>query len=150
MSQLLSLAHLLFAAIVLACPVLGLALLGQPFNRLTATLLRRVEWVNGMAAVLVLVIGLVRLFHFGKGVDHYLHNLPFLGKLVLYGVASGLSLVSTLEIRRWGAPLKAGRLPEVAQHRLSAMRSALAWQLACGVGMAVLAVLAANGVGSLV
>lgn len=143
MTTLLSYSHLVFAALVLAGPAIALVLLGRPFDMDTATRLRQVDLVNGIAATLVLVIGLVRVFYFGKGADYYFHNLPFLGKLVLYGVASGLSMVSTLEIKRWVVPLKAGRLPVFTEHKRGQMRSALGWQLVCVVGMGVCAVLAA-------
>jgi len=148
MTTFLSYSHLFFAVLVLAGPIIALAVLGRPFDLVAAKRLQQVDLLNGIAATLVLVIGLVRLFYFGKGAHYYFHNLPFIGKLVLYGVASGLSLVSTLEIKRWAAPLKMGRLPVVAEHRHGQMRSALAWQLACVVGMVVCAVLAAEGVGS--
>ena len=147
MTSFLSCAHLFFAVLVLAGPVVALVLLRQPFDVQTAKRLQQVDWVNGIAATLVLVIGLVRLFYFGKGAHYYFHNLPFIGKLTLYGVASGLSLVSTLEIRRWAAPLRSGRLPVVSERKWGVMRSALGWQAACVVGMVVCAVLAADGVG---
>jgi putative membrane protein len=149
MILLLSCAHLFFAVFVLAGPVFALILLRQPFDAHTAKRLQQVDLVNGIAAALVLAIGLMRLFYFGKGATYYFHSLPFISKLVLYGVASGLSLVSTLEIKRWAVPLKSGRLPFVAEGKFGAMRSALGWQLACVVGMVMCAVLAAQGIGSL-
>ena len=142
MTSLLSYAHLVFATAGLAGPVVALALLGRPLDVGVARRLQQVDLANGIAATLVLLVGLVRLFYFGKGADYYFHNLPFIGKLVLYGVASLLSLVSTLEIKRWGVPLRAGRLPVVTAQKLAQMRIALRWQLACVVGMVVCAVLA--------
>lgn len=149
MTSLLSYSHLFFAVLVLVGPVVALTLLSRPFDVGTAQRLQQVDLINGIAATTVLVMGLVRLFYFGKGANYYFHNVPFIAKLVLYGVASGLSLVSTVEIKRWAAPLKQGSLPVVPQHKRSQMRSALGWQLACVLGMAVCAVLAARGVGSL-
>ena len=148
MASFLSYAHLFFALLVVAGPVLGLIFLGQPFDMNNAQRLRQVDLVNGIAATLVLVIGLVRLCCFGKGAQVYFHNIPFLTKLALYGVATGLSLVSTLEIRRWAPSLNAGNLPVVSAHKLGNMRSAQGWQLACVGAMVVCAVLAAQGMGS--
>ena len=147
MASLLAYSHLVFAALVLVGPVLALVLLSRPWNIATAQRLRQVDLVNGMAATLVLVIGLLRLFYYGKGPDYYFHNLPFVTKLLLYGVATGLSLVSTLEVKRWGPALHLGRLPVLGDQKRSHMRTTLVWQLVCVVGMAVCAALAARGIG---
>jgi putative membrane protein len=148
MTSLLSFAHLVFALAVLAGPVVALILLRQPLDAHMAQRLAQIDLVNGIAATLVLVVGLVRVFYFGKGVNYYLHSLPFIVKLTLYCVATGLSLVSTLEIRQWAVQVKAGRVPVGTERKRSAMRSALRLQLACVVGMVICAVLAAEGIGS--
>lgn len=145
MTSFLSHAHLFLAVLVLAGPALALVLLHQPFDSRIARRLQQIDLINGVAATLILLIGLVRLFHFGKGPDYYFHNLPFIGKLVLYGIATGLSLVSTLEIRRWAEPLAAGRTPAITARQFGAMRVALSLQLACVIGMVICAVLAAGG-----
>lgn len=144
---LLAYSHLFFAALVFAGPVLALVLLRRPWDLNAAQRLRQVDMVNGTAATLVLLIGLVRLFCFGKGVDYYVHSIPFVTKLVLYGVATGLSLVSTLEIKRWGPALRQGRVPLLGDRKRGQMRTALGWQLLCVVGMAACATLAARGLG---
>lgn len=149
MTELLSVAHLFFALLVLAGPLIALHLLRRPIDLASAMRLRQIDALNGIAATLVLLIGLVRLFYFGKGSDYYVHNLPFITKLVLYGVASGLSLVTTLEIRRWAAALGRGSAPVVTGPKLGQMRRALGWQLGCVLGMGACAMLAARGIGSL-
>ncbi len=149
MTSFLSFAHLVFAVLVLAGPVVSLILLRQPLDAKTANRLQQVDLINGMAATLVLVIGLMRLFCFGKGAPYYFHSLPFIGKLTLYVVASGLSRVSTLEIKRWVAPLRSGHVPVVGERKLRAMRTALGWQAACVASMVMCAALAAHGIGSL-
>lgn len=148
MTELLSYTHLFFATLALLGPVLALALLQRPLDVANATWLRHVDAINGLAATLVLLIGLVRLFYFGKGADFYFHNLPFLGKLLLYAVASGLSLVSTREIRQWAGLLKAGQAPAVSAQKRDQMRRAVGGVLACVLGMAACASLAARGIGS--
>lgn len=149
MTSLLAYSHTFFAFLVFAGPVFALVLLHRTWDIATAQRLRQVDLVNGTAATLVLVIGLLRLFYFGKGPSYYFLNLPFVFKLVLYGVASSLSLVLTLEVKRWGASLPLGLLPFLGDRKRSQLRMALGWQLACVLGMAACAVLAANGVGSL-
>lgn len=110
-----------------------------------ARLLRRADIVNGIAATLVLVVGLVRVFYMEKGASYYLGNGPFLAKLAFYGLASVLSLVPTLEMRRWQLPLKSGQLPIVGRQKLNALRAVAYAQLVCLVAMALCASLAARG-----
>lgn len=144
MHSLLAYSHSLFAVLVFAGPVFALVLLRRPWDIATAQRLRQVDVVNGIAATLVLLIGLLRLFFYGKGADYYFRNPPFVIKLVLYGVATGLSVVSTLEVKRWGPALSCGHLPVLGDLKRSHMRTALGWQLVCVVGMAVCAMLAAK------
>jgi putative membrane protein len=147
-SLLLDYSHLFFAALAFAGPVFALVLLHRPWDLATAQRLRQGDLTNGIAATVVLLIGLLRLFYYGKGSDYYFHNLPFVIKLVLYGVATGLSLVSTLEVRRWAPALGRGNLPVLGDIKRGQMRTALVLQVVCVVGMAACAVLAAKGFGA--
>ena len=101
--------------------------------------------LNGIAATLVLLVGLVRVFYLEKGSAYYFGNGPFLAKLGFYGLASMLSLVPTLEVRHWRAPLQQGRLPTVSDHKLTALRTVAYLQLVCLAAMATCANLAAQG-----
>ena len=101
--------------------------------------------LNGIAATLVLLVGLMRVFYLEKGSAYYFSNGPFLAKLGFYGLASMLSLVPTLEVRRWRVPLHQGRLPTVSGQKLTAMRTVAYLQLACLVAMAICANWAARG-----
>ena len=101
--------------------------------------------LNGIAATLVLIVGLVRVFYLEKGSAYYFGNGPFLAKLGFYGLASILSLVPTLEIRRWPVPLKKGQLPTLSDQKLTTMRTVAYLQLACLAAMALCANLAARG-----
>lgn len=147
MSDLLARAHLGLALLTLIGPVVAWVLLRRPLDLATASRLRRVDALNAGAATLVLLVGLLRMFHFGKGPDHYLHLVPFLVKLVLYAVASGLSFVCTRELRSWAAPLRQGRVPALRANQRDRMRRALVGQTLCVLGMVLCAALAARGWG---
>ena len=101
--------------------------------------------LNGIAATLVLLVGLVRVFYLEKGSAYYFGNGPFLSKLGFYGLASVLSLVPTLEVRRWRVPLQLGQLPTVSDQKLTALCTVAYLQLACLAAMAMCANLAAQG-----
>ena len=143
--------HHLAVLAVVGCALMSIVQLRKPFDLNTARLLRHTDMLNGIAAtlvllvLLVLLVGLVRVFYLEKGSAYYFHNGPFVLKLALYGLASVLSLVPTLEILRWRVPLQRGLLPSVSRQNLTRMHTVAYGQLACIVAMAVCANLAARG-----
>lgn len=146
MQLLFAFLHHLAVLTVLASALMSILHLRQSFDLVTARRLSRIDMINGLAATLVLVVGLVRVAYLEKGTDYYFHNGPFIAKLALYGLASVLSLVPTLEIMRWRAFLKQGQLPAVLPQKLILMRAVAYGQLACVIGMMVFAALAARGI----
>lgn len=130
---------------LLVCTLVCLYQLRRPLTVPGARLLRRTDMLNGIAATLVLLVGLVRVFYLEKGWSYYFGNGPFLAKLGFYGLASVLSLVPTLEVRRWRVPLQLGQLPTVSDQKLTAMRAVAYLQLACLLAMATFANFAAHG-----
>jgi putative membrane protein len=146
MQLLFAFLHHLAVLTVFASALMCIPLLRKPFDLVTARRLSRIDMINGIAATLVLVVGLIRVAYFEKGTDYYFHNGPFIAKLALYGLASVLSLVPTLEIMRWRAFLKQGQLPVVLPQKLVRMRAVAYGQLACVIGMMAFAALAARGI----
>jgi putative membrane protein len=146
MTTLFTTLHHLAVLTLLGCALTSIVQLRRPFDLPGAHRLRKVDMLNGLAATLVLLVGLVRVFYFEKGASYYFHNGPFIAKLSLYGLASALSLVPTLEILRWRVPLKQGLLPSLNPQKLARMRTVANLQLACILAMMVCANLAARGV----
>ena len=80
--------------------------------------LPRVDRLYGISAGVVLVTGLARVWHGGKGADYYWHNGAFHGVLGLFVVAALVSIVPTLRYLRWRKALDAsGALPAEAEVR---------------------------------
>ncbi len=129
---------------LLACTLASLYWLSQPLTVQGARRLGRTDTLNAVAATLVLVVGLVRVFYLEKGSSYYFDSGFFVAKLGVYGLASMLSLVPTLELRRWRARLQLGQLPLVSDRKWAALRAVAGLQLACLVAMALLANRAAN------
>lgn len=146
MTTLFAALHHLAVLTLFACALVSIAQWRQPFTVPVARRLRTTDMLNGFAATLVLVVGLARVFYFEKGSAYYFHNAPFLAKLAVYGIASVLSLLPTLEVSRWRAPLKNGQLPDVSPRKIAALRVVAYGQLACLGAMAVGANLAARGI----
>ena len=81
-------------------------------------LLPRVDRLYGISAGVVLITGLARVWHGGKGADYYWHNGAFHGVLGLFVVAALVSIVPTLRYLRWRKALDAsGALPAEAEVR---------------------------------
>ncbi len=146
MTTLFTALHHIAALMLLVCGMLAFRQLRQPFSMSVARQLSRLDMVNGIAATVVLMVGLIRVVYFEKGFAYYVHSAPFLAKLGFYGLASVLSAIPTLEMIRWRAPLKKGLLPVVSANKLSALRAVALLQLVCLAAMAVCARLAASGV----
>lgn len=145
MSALFAALHHAAVLTLLVCALVSIYQLRQPLTLPGASRLRKTDMLNGIAATLVLVVGLVRVFYLEKGLAYYFSNGPFLAKLAFYGLASVLSLVPTLEMRRWQIPLKNGQLPILSDQKLITMRAVAYSQLACLAAMAACANFAARG-----
>lgn len=75
--------------------------------------------------------------------------MPFRAKLTLYGLASILSIVPTLEIFRWKKMLNQGQLPVLSDTKIGQLRAVAIGQVLCILGMMLCASLAARGIGSM-
>jgi putative membrane protein len=75
-------------------------------------ILPRVDRLYGIMAAVVLITGLARVWHGGKGADYYWHNGAFHGVLGLFVLAALISIVPTIRFLRWRKALDgSGALP---------------------------------------
>jgi putative membrane protein len=81
----------------------------------------RVDRIYGVAALLVFVTGLLRVWHGGKGADYYWHNGAFHGVIGLFILAALVSIVPTLRFIRWRKAVDAGALPAEGEARKTRM-----------------------------
>ena len=116
-------------------------------NRQEATLMVITDVVYGMAALAVLVTGILRVLYFGQGSDFYTENPLFWWKVGIYLAVGGLSLYPTVTYILWAIPLRKGELPQVSE----ALAKRLAWilniELAGFALIPLMATLMARGVG---
>ena len=50
------------------------------------------DMVYGIAGILLLISGILRVIKFGQGADFYTQNQVFWTKIILFGIVSSLSL----------------------------------------------------------
>jgi putative membrane protein len=103
--------------------------------------------VYGMAALALLVSGILRVLYFGQGSGFYTENPLFWWKVGLYLAVGALSLYPTVTYILWALPLRKGELPKVSE----ALANRLAWilniELVGFAAVPLLATLMARGVG---
>lgn len=103
--------------------------------------------VYGIAALTLLVSGILRVLYFGQGTEFYTANPVFWWKVGLYIAIGTLSLYPTVTYILWALPLRKGELPQVSE----ALANRLAWilniELAGFAAIPLLATLMARGVG---
>ena len=76
--------------------------------------LARIDFFYMLAAVLVLVTGVVRVVWLGKGPAFYLYNPVFYVKIALFAAVGLLSIPPTLQFLRWMRAQRSGGPPPEA------------------------------------
>ena len=116
-------------------------------DRGEATAMVITDIVYGIAALALLVSGILRVIHFGQGSEFYTQNPLFWWKVGLYLSVGGLSLYPTVTYILWAIPLRKGELPQVSE----SLANRLAWiiniELVGFASIPLMATLMARGVG---
>jgi putative membrane protein len=137
--------HHLAAFTLVACIAIEFVLLRAEFSLWTARRLLATDMVLGIAAGLLLVVGLARVFWFEKGAAYYFHNHAFLTKFSLFIIVALLSIVPTLEFLSWRKAVREGVPPAVDTARLKRARMIVHVELAAIVVILLCAALMARG-----
>jgi len=130
-----------------AALVLELALLAESMGVATARRIQRADRAAGLAAVAVLVFGLLRVFYFEKGAEYYFSNAWFLAKFGLFLTAALISLYPTLKFLRWNEVLGQGNALELDAAEIGRLKRVIHWELVLILGILLCASLMARGFG---
>ena len=130
-----------------AALVLELALISASLSVETAKRIQRADRVIGLAAMLLLVFGFLRVFYFEKGSEYYFSNTFFQIKLGLFFVAALISLIPTIQFARWNDELKQGIAPDLTNATVKRLKRIIHWELVLIGGMMLCASLMAKGFG---
>jgi putative membrane protein len=147
MAALFAFLHHLAAFLLFAALIVQFVLIRSALTLESARKLQIYDRVYGIAAVLLLVIGFLRVFHFEKGAYYYFHSWPFIAKLSLFVIVGLISIVPTREFLRWGPALKSGQVPSVSAERIKSIRSIIHYEMVGVVLILLCAALMAKGVG---
>jgi putative membrane protein len=145
MSTLFAFLHHLCAFTLVAALAIEFTLFRQELTLASARRLQATDLVLGVAAGLLLVIGLSRVFFFEKGSSYYWHSHAFLLKFGLFVVVNFLSIVPTMEFLSWRSAIKAGQVPVVAANRRRRVTAVIHAELAAIVIILLCAAIMARG-----
>lgn len=94
-------------------------------NELTPATLRRLARVDGhygLLAMLIILVGIGRVFHGLKGWEFYVYNWVFWVKMAIFAAVGLLSIGPTIRFIAWNRQAVANSAFQVPAHELSAVR----------------------------
>jgi putative membrane protein len=139
--------HHLAAFTLVAALAVQFVLLRDEVTVASARKLQVIDTVYGIAAVMLLIVGLGRVFHFEKGATYYFHTWTFIAKLSLFVLVGLLSILPTLAFRSWRSAVRQGQAPQVTAQQLQRLRSIVHLELVGVVLIILCAALMAKGIG---
>lgn len=150
MAGVLTLAWLHYLGIMfLAAALVAEHLLFSPRPDLkTARKLVTVDLIYGVTLVVVLVTGVARLFHGGKGVLFYMQNAAYHAKFTLFIVMALLWLYPAFKFLGWRRTMKSGGTPALTDGEARRVLMMIRIQLLILVVLPLLAAMMARGVWS--
>ena len=146
-SALFAFLHHAAAFLLVATVMVELVLVRGELTAATARTLLRMDSVYGVSAVVLLIVGFVRVFHTEKGADYYFHSGPFLAKLALFIVVGLLSIVPTMQFMGWRKALRAGQVPVLDDDKRRRVRMIIHIELTLLFVIMLCAALMARGIG---
>jgi putative membrane protein len=147
MSTLFAFLHHAAAFALVAALAVELVLVRAQLDSATMRKLVRTDMIVGISAGVVLLVGLLRVFHFEKGSGYYFHSGPFIGKLSMFLVVALLSIYPTITFLSWARVLKRGQTPSVHVATQRLLRRLIHAELAAVVLILLFAAMMARGVG---
>jgi putative membrane protein len=124
-----------------------LALFQRDLTFGSARKIQRADLAYGIAAGLVLVVGLMRVFYFERGGEYYFHNTFFLLKVSLFFVVAITSIYPTVLFLSWNKVLKSGILPHLEERQVQRVRALIAVEVVGVVAILFCAPFMARGIG---
>ena len=145
MSTLFAFLHHLCAFTLVGALAIEFALIRQELTLTSARRLQVTDLALGIAAGLLLMIGLSRVFLFEKGPAYYWHSHAFLLKFGLFILLAFVSIIPTMEFLSWRGAIKAGQVPVVATKKLRRVTGIIHAELAAIVVILLCAAIMARG-----
>ena len=109
--------------------------------------IQRMDIVYGISAGFILVVGLLRVFYFEKGVPFYAHNWFFWTKMAGFALAALLSVYPTIRFVSWNKFFAKNQAPEISDQEASRIKLFLRLETVAIALILFSAAMMARGVG---
>jgi putative membrane protein len=124
-----------------------LVLLRGELSATRARQLLRLDAIYGTSAMVLVGVGLLRVFFFEKGAAFYFHNAAFIAKLSLFAAVGLISIYPTVQFMKWRPALRQGQAPVMAEETRRRVRMLVHLELTGVVLILLCAALMAKGIG---
>ena len=138
--------HHLAAFIVVGTLMVELVVLKGDLTPTSARSVLRMDAAYGIAALVLLVVGFLRVFYTEKGAAYYFSSGAFLTKLTLFIIVGLLSIYPTMKFLGWRKALREGRVPEFDAGSRRRVRVLIHIELTLLFVIMLMAVMMARGV----
>jgi putative membrane protein len=112
-----------------------------------ATRIQRCDQWYGIFAVIVLIVGFLRVYYFEKGYAFYMANPFFRAKLALFILVGLLSIYPTIRFLKWREKTRQGQAPAISEQEYVRIMLLLRAELVLLLGVALCASLMSRAVG---
>lgn len=146
-SALFAFLHHMAAFTVFAALFAELMLIRQRIDAAVARSLLRIDAIYGISALVLIVVGLVRVYATEKGAAYYLHSATFIAKVALFIAIGLISIYPTRRFITWRAQLRAGATPVLDEVVRARIHNAVRLELVLLAIVILCAVLMARGFG---
>lgn len=146
-SALLAFLHHAAAFLLFGTLVAELVLTKSELTLTSARSLLRMDAAYGISAMLLIVVGLLRVFFTEKGASYYFGSAPFLIKITLFVIVGLLSIKPTREFLSWRSTLAQQQLPAFTDEKRQMIRRMIHIELTLLVIIMLCAALMARGIG---
>ncbi|HSD38836.1 MAG TPA: DUF2214 family protein [Rhodocyclaceae bacterium] len=140
--------HFLAAFGVVATVTTEWLTLNRTPSHAEAQRLQRIDMWYGIFAMLLLVVGFLRVFHFEKGSAFYFSNHFFWIKLALFAVVGLLSIYPTVLFLGWRKETRQGKAPMLTEPQFLRLRLLLRLEVGLLVVVIFCASMTAKGIGA--
>jgi len=147
-SALMAFLHHLAAFALVGAVVAEVVLFKPPLTLIQARRLQRADQIFGIAAAMLLIVGLLRVFYFEKGAGYYFGNVFFLTKLTLFILAGLISIYPTVLFISWNKALRQGQAPALEATAIRRVRLCMMLELTAILGILFCAPFMARGFGA--
>ena len=138
--------HFLAAFGVCAMVLYELVFLTQTPSLTTAKNIQRADMIYGLSALLVVLMGFIRVYYFEKGPDYYFNNPFFWIKLNAFAGVGLLSIYPSIKFFQWKPLLKSKTAPLLTTQTYHILRTLLILEVIGLLVMMISASLMAKGV----